>query len=315
MEQTSMKPKVSPKDFFLWAGAMVALYASVVSLITLLFSYIEYAFPDALSYVDPYSTSIRFAIASLIVLAPTFLILMRVIRRDIEQHVEKYDLWVRRWALYFTLFVAGITVVIDLITLINYFLNGDVTTRFVLKVVVVLLVAGGFFLHFLADLKGYWRTYPKRVMYVNYAAGLVVLLTVVGGFLIIGSPGSARLYRFDDQRVNDLTNLQYQIVNYWQTKEKLPATLAELKDPFSGNYIPVDPDTGASYRYVVKGPLSFSLCATFAKETLANAYTPVREPVPSLVKGDLETDSWKHGVGETCFDRTIDPARYPPFTK
>ena len=138
-----MKPKASPKDFFLWAAAMVSLYASVVSLIMLLFSYIEYAFPDALSYVDPYSTSIRFAIASLVVLAPTFLILMRVIRSDIEGAPEKFDLWVRRWALYFTLFVAGITIVVDLITLINYFLNGDVTTRFVLKVLVVLLVVGG----------------------------------------------------------------------------------------------------------------------------------------------------------------------------
>lgn len=310
-----MKPKASPKDFFLWAAAMVSLYASVVSLIMLLFSYIEYAFPDALSYVDPYSTSIRFAIASLVVLAPTFLILMRVIRSDIEGAPEKFDLWVRRWALYFTLFVAGITIVVDLITLINYFLNGDVTTRFVLKVLVVLLVAGGFFLHFLADLKGYWRTFPVRVKYVNYAAGLVVLATIVGGFFIIGSPGSTRLYRFDDQRVGDLTNLQYQVVNYWQAQEKLPVTLADLADPLSGNYVPVDPDTGASYRYEVTGPLSFKLCATFARETREGTNVMTREAVPYPVKGEFGSENWKHGVGETCFDRTIDPARYPPFNK
>ena len=42
------KPKVTPKDFFLWAGAMLSLYVSVFSLLSLIFSYIDRAFPDAL---------------------------------------------------------------------------------------------------------------------------------------------------------------------------------------------------------------------------------------------------------------------------
>src|SRR3989344_9357609 len=95
------KPKTTPKDFFLWAGAMVALYVSVFSLITLYFEYINYTFPDALQpYVDPYSGAIRFAMASLIVLFPVFLLLMRLIRNDIARNAEKRDLWVRRWALF-----------------------------------------------------------------------------------------------------------------------------------------------------------------------------------------------------------------------
>ena len=110
MDQDATQIKVTPKDFFLWASAMVTLYGSVVALITLLFQYIEYTFPDPLmarsgyyDYYDGYSSGIRFAIASLIVLAPTFLILMRLIRRDIEATPAKQGLWVRRWALYFTM--------------------------------------------------------------------------------------------------------------------------------------------------------------------------------------------------------------------
>src|SRR5262245_20515674 len=137
------KPKVTPKDFFLWVAAMIALYVSVFSLIALFFQYIDYTFPDALNYyVDPYSGGIRAAMASLLVLFPTFLLLMRFIRKDIERVPEKKDLWVRRWALFLLVFVAGATIVIDLITLINYFLGGDLTMRFILKVLVVLLVAG-----------------------------------------------------------------------------------------------------------------------------------------------------------------------------
>src|SRR3989344_4870795 len=130
------KPKVTPKDFFLWAGAMIALYGSVISFMTLLFQYINYAYPDPLTYYysDPYSGSMRFAMASLIVLVPLTVVLMRVIRNDIARVAEKADLWVRRWALVLTVFVAGATVVGDLIALVNTFLGGDLTTRFVLKV-------------------------------------------------------------------------------------------------------------------------------------------------------------------------------------
>ena len=182
--------KVTPKDFFLWAGAMVALYGSVISFITLLFEYINYVFPDPLAYYysDPFSGSIRFAMASLIVLVPVALALLSVIRRDIAADKHKNDLWVRRWALFLTVFIAGAAVVGDLITLINYFLGGDITTRFVLKVAVLLLVAGAVFLHFLADLRGYWNENPGRAKIVGYAAGLVVVLAILSGFLIMGSP-------------------------------------------------------------------------------------------------------------------------------
>jgi hypothetical protein len=314
MDQLAGKPKVTPKDFFLWAGAMVALYWSVGSLIALLFSYIDYAYPDTLSYADPYSTSTRFAMASLIVLAPTFLVLMRLIRADIQRHAEKFNLWVRRWALYFTLFVAGISIVIDLITLINTYLNGDVTTRFIFKVVIVLLIASGFFMHFLADIWGYWKLFPKRASYVNYGAGVVVVLVIVAGFYITGSPNTARLLRFDDQRVNDLTNMQYQVTNYWQAKQKLPASIADLSDPLTGAVVPTDPETGTPYHYEAVGANSFKLCAVFSKESRAgNGGVPASVTYPA--KGQTPQDSWMHGVGEVCFTRTIDPAFYPPYNK
>lgn len=320
METNSIQPvtpgargAVTAKDFFMWAGAMIALYWTIVSFLILLFEYIDRAFPDIVtySYFDPYSGSIRFAMASLIVLGPLTVVLLRFIRRDIEADSTKAEIWVRRWALMLTIFVAGVTVAIDLITLINTFLGGELTTRFVLKVLVVLLVAAAGFMHFYADLKGYWRTYPSRAKTVGYAFGAVAILTVISGFFIIGSPMDIRLIRLDDRKQNDLSNLQWQIVNYWQQKEVLPASLNDLSDEISGQMIPLDPQSGASYGYSVTGPLSFKLCAVFNRES-----TTASEPsmaYPAIKTGVDE--SWKHGIGETCFDRTIDPARYPPFTR
>lgn len=308
------RPKTTPKDFFLWAGAMVALYVSVFSLITLLFEYINYAFPDVLEdYVDPYSGTIRFAMASLIVLFPVFLLLMRLIRNDIARNAEKRDLWVRRWALFLTVFVAGAAIAVDLITLINYFLGGDLTTRFALKVVVVLLVAGAGLLHFLADIWGYWVQNPSRAQMVGWGAGALILCSIAAGFFIMGSPSQIRLYRFDDQKVTDLQNIQWQVVNYWQQKEMLPKTLAEVADPISGFMIPVDPQSGEQYGYKTTGVLKFQLCATFNAESRSTQ--TIERTVPMPVGGKDIQDTWQHGVGEVCFDRTIDPERYPPFRK
>lgn len=313
------KPKVTPKDFFVWAGAMIALYMSVFALVSLLFDYINYVYPDALNtYVDAYSGSMRYSIASLIVLFPLLLVLMRLIRHDIAHDHTKKDIWVRRWFLVLTVFVAGATIAIDLITLVNYFLGGEVTMRFILKVLVVLLVAGGGLLHFLADIRGYWIRFPEKAGLVGWGAGIVIIASITSGFFIMGSPGQIRLYRFDDQKVGDITNIQWQIVNYYQQKEKLPATLAELADPISGFTIPTDPQTGEQYRYEQVDSLTFKLCATFNAGTQPGMVHRYSKTIPADFPGgpsDLENQTWYHDSGEYCFTRTIDPERYPPFKK
>jgi hypothetical protein len=317
------KPKVTPKDFVLWFGAMAALYAGVVAFITLVFDYINHAFPNPVTnayyYYDPYSSSISYETASLIVLTPVFLVLMRFIRRSITEDPSRNDIWVRRWALFLTLFLAGATMVIDLIVLVNTYLQGeDLTTGFLLKVLTVLLVSGLGFMHFMADLRGYWEREPARARMVNWAAGVLVIVTIIAGFFIIGTPQQMREQKQDAIRMQDLQNIQWQIVNYWQQKESLPATLADLNDPITNAMIPVDPQTKAEYRYEKTATMAFKLCATFvnAGDSMQSQYGPI--PVEKFVDPTTGTDiqdNWKHEAGEACFDRTIDPERYPPYSK
>lgn len=293
----------------MWAGAMIALYGSVIAFLSLIFDYINHAFPNALSYYgDPYS-SISNEMASLIVLAPLCLILMRLIRREIARDASRADVWVRRWALFLTLFIAGATVAIDLIVLLTTFLNGEeLSARFLLKVAVVLLVGAATFAHFSADLWGYWAKNPRYARAITWAVALLVVLTIGSGFLVIGSPMQARQMRFDEQRVTDLMGIQDQIVSYYQAKQKLPASLADLDDSLSYYSLPQDPQ-GRAYEYVPGEGLSFSLCADFGAASALgsnmSAYKPTYGP----------GDNWAHAAGRQCFERTIDPERYPPTPK
>lgn len=289
---------------------MVTLYAGVVAFLSLLFEYINHAFPDTTLnyYYDPYQGGVAYAMSSLIVLTPVFLILMRVIRRDIARDSSRQEIWVRRWALFLTVFVAGATIVIDLIVLLNTFLSGEeLSVRFLLKVLVVLLVAGAGFLHFYADIRGYWANNQQRAKLINYGVGVLVVVTIVAGFFVIGTPGTARQARIDQERVYDLQSLQSQVVYYYQQKERLPQNLAELNDPLSYYSVPMDPESGSPYEYRRINTLSFELCATFATESKGTSMTRPAEP---MYGGE---QNWQHGVGRTCYSRTIDPDLYPPL--
>lgn len=307
------KPRVTPRDFFFWAGAMIALYVSMFSVIALLFSYLNYLLPDALSYYsgDPYAGGISYSMASLIVFFPIFLILMRLIHGTIRADASRAEVWVRRWAIFFTLFVAALTIAGDLVFLLMYFFNGDVALRFLLKVLVVLAVAAKVFWYFWYEFKGYWQMHAAKSRLMSYfgIAGLVII--IVAGFFIIGTPWQARLYRFDEQKVSDLQNIQYQVVNYWQAKQKLPTSLTDLSDPLSGSVIPSDPQTGTAYVYTAKGKLDFELCADFNAASQSNSAAMTAPYYP----GSAATDNWNHAAGRVCFDRSIDPDLYPPLNK
>lgn len=294
--------RTTPKDFFLWLGAIIALYASITSFFALMFQYVDLVFPDPLAYYsDPFSTGMRVAMATLIVMVPTFLALLLTIRREIVREPGKADIWVRRWALVLTIFIAGLTAAIDLITLLTTYLGGDFTTRFALKAAVVLLISILTCLHFLADYRGYWTLHRRRVDMIGAGVGALAIMTVIAGFLLIGSPSHNRELRLDNQRVMDLQNVQSEVISYWQREHKLPENLTLLNDPLSGYQVPTDPSTKSVYEYSKTSGNTFMLCATFSTATATIGRTYPTDP----------EQIFTHGAGRTCFTRTIDPSRYP----
>ena len=290
---------------------MLALYISVFAFLALFFNIIDYAYPDVLSPFRNVS-GVQNNIALLVVLFPISAGLMYLIRRDIVLVPMKRELWVRRWALTLTVFVAGATVAIDLVTLLNRFLNGDLTVPFALKTIVVLLIAGAFFLHFLADLWNFWETHKAQSRAMMALASLAVVAGIAVGFIVTGLPWQARLYRLDAQKSSDLQSISWQVVNYYQAKQHLPASLADLNDSVSGYQVPIDPQTAASYDYAASNKLSFRLCAHFNAETRDMYENGVSMPYPV---GATDQNAWRHRAGYDCMYQTIDPEKYPALGK
>ncbi len=298
---------VTARDFVLYAGLMIALYWSAISLVTLWFQYIDRLFPDPLdTWIDPLSGAIRFSMASLIILVPTFISLAWVINREMRRDDAKQRMWLRRWLLYITLLVAGVAVAADLIALVNVFLSGDTTVRFLLKVLTVLVVAGGGFAYYLYDIRGYWIAHERASKTIGIGIGIVVLASIIAGFFIAGTPADQRALRLDQERVSDLSKIQRAVVTYWQDTGELPESLEQVADPLT-NFaeVPTDPATESDYRYQALNQLTFELCATFGRPS------PTTGRDYYSTYGIKET-TWEHGTGEHCFTRTIDPERLAP---
>lgn len=304
--------KTTPKDVFLHLFNIVTFYLSTIGFITLYIQYINAAFPDPLTY---YFTSIaggvRWSTSVLFVAVPAYLLSSWFLAKDLEAIPEKRDLKLRKWLVYFTLFVSAITIIVDLMIFVYNFLNGELTIQFFLKVLTVLLVAVAVFGYYLWDLK---RSAKKTNILKILAAVLsvVVLASIILGFFIVGTPSDQRNRRFDDQRLSDLQLLQGQIVDYWIRKNSLPAELVKLEDNISGFAVPLDPATKQSYEYKIISPLSFELCAMFAKPSQETAGIGRKEMIyatPYSPYGGLQ-QNWNHEAGRTCWTRTIDPELY-----
>lgn len=328
--------KITPKFFFLSLGVLVSLITSVTAFLNLAFAILDFKYPDVLNATYQYGynsfnyNGARSYIAILVIFLPIFLVLVRYWKKTVHGSLGVIDEAIRKWMLYLIIFLSVLVAAVDLVTLVQYFVGGEITTRFIIKVIVTLFVAFCTGIYYLNEIKT--TKWKKSIdILVPWAVVLVPLALVIWSFSIIGTPGQQRLWRLDDKRVSDLQNIQGQVINYWQQKQKLPATLEELANPTTYFSIPVDPEfqNGKTYTYKATGDLSFELCATFSAkmpqgwneyknsgvmpmyEMGSGVATDVAYPYP----GYGSNQSWDHDAGEKCFTRTIDKDLYPPYPK
>lgn len=299
MKNSISSGKSTAKDVFAYLLMIITLYVSIFAFIALIWQYINVSFPDALQYYSSATDIMRSAISALIVVWPVFLGISWFINRELSTHEEKKDIWVRKWLLYLTLFIAAITIIVNLITLTNNFLGGELTTRFVLKALVILVVAFKVFGYYLWELRRDPQEETKLPLISSVVASVVLIGWIIAGFFIVGTPAEQRATRLDIQRVSDLNSLQYNVIDYWNRTDALPEDLSAL----TNMHVPTDPATGEMYSYTVTGDLSFELCATFATDSDERNQQD-RFLQPGYYSKSID---YSHEAGYHCFQHTIDP--------
>ena len=152
------KPRayVSAREAFLYLVLFILLGVVAWNLGSLLFALIDIAIPDELDNEYGYffgsrDMQIRQAIAGLVVGGPLFAWLALHIRKQRRTNPAMQRSRVRKWLTYIALIIASCTLIGDAISLVYSFLAGELSTRLLLKLLVVAVLAGGVFFYFIRD--------------------------------------------------------------------------------------------------------------------------------------------------------------------
>jgi hypothetical protein len=288
------------RDAFFHLLAFAGLYTSVISFIILAFAYVHRWLPDeALERFvteESFRSSVRWPLAALIVAYPIFLWISRLLLRELREHVEKQSGGVRRWLTYLTLFVAASVLMGDLTTLVFSLLSGEVTLRFLLKVIIVFLVAGGTFTYYFQALRR--PVSEQGTMHRTYGilTSTLVLLAIANGLFLTGSPVTERQRRMDTQRIQDIRTIAEATFDYvhqdarWTRPlpatiaRSLPETLEQIAQASVRQRVQVTDPAGVPYLYRKDDRAHFRVCTTFAFEN-HEQYAPF----------------WDHPAGEHCY--------------
>lgn len=286
------------RDAFFHLLTFAGLYTVLVSLVILFFTFIERLFPDPALGRIPVSydaSGIRWSMAAVIVAFPFFILLSRFLTGEMQRHPEKAASGVRRWLTYLTLFLAASVLIGDFITLVFSLLQGELSVRFILKVLVVLAVAGCTFTYYFVTVRSLKVEMSFHRLFAGIASAAVAV-ALFWGFVLAGSPPSERARQFDERRLEDLRTIQNEITNIvfagkpiepgTRTLQKaLPKNLDEVAAQAVNQRIQAeDPETGAPYEYRVLSETRYELCATFSFERTS----------------DYDV-SWDHPAGRHCY--------------
>lgn len=152
------RPYLSAREAFMYVVLFTMLYVSAFSLGHILFQLINAAFPDPIRAGEYYYRptlfeAIRWSLSSLIVAFPVFLFMARLVDRAISRQPYKRGSKIRKQLTYLTLFIGSVALVSDVTAVVYNLLGGELTVRFLLKVLTVAAIAGTIFGYYLADLR------------------------------------------------------------------------------------------------------------------------------------------------------------------
>ena len=141
---------VSARDFFVYALTFGLLLTGAVNLVLVLQALVDLAFAE-----ENYGTTrqIRWGVSVLIVMAPLYLWLTLRERRKLAQDPALYRSAMRKWLTYIALLLAAMTLLGDLVATVFALLTGDLTGQFLIKALIIMVVAGGIFLFYFKDIR------------------------------------------------------------------------------------------------------------------------------------------------------------------
>ena len=289
------------KYAFFYMLSLVALVFMSLATGMIVFQIINKHIVDVLNqYRGRFSPDqLKFAISALIISAPIFYFTTRQIFKNLFSGTLDRDSQIRKWLTYFILLVSSVVMTGWFIAVVNSFLDGELTHKFILKALTAVGIAAIIFSFYLYDIKRDKVAGVKNNVIRTYFYGsLIIVIAIFGASLfVIESPKETRDRKMDNAVLLKLNRLDSSIRSYYIENEKLPVDFEELKVEFShlDNEDFEDSVTGAKFKYTVKEAKIYEFCASFRTSNKD----------ASDVYKNLYGKEWEHDTGHQCFEKKI----------
>ena len=289
------------KYAFYYILSLVALIFMSLSAGMIVFQIINKNIADVINqYRGRFSPDqLKFAISALIISAPIFYFTAKQIFKNLFSGALDKDSQIRKWLTYFILLISSVVMTGWFIAVVNSFLDGELTLKFILKVLTAVGIAAIVFTFYLYDIKRENVAGVKdNVIRIYFYGSLALIIAIfVGALFIIESPRETRDRKMDNEVLLKLNRLDSSVRSYYVENEKLPVNFGELMIEF--NYLDEDnfedSVTGAKFEYTVKEAKIYEFCANFraSNNDESDAYK------------NLYGKEWEHDAGHQCFEKKI----------
>ena len=144
------------------------------------------------------------------------------------------------------------------------------------------------------------RRYYLGILIIN----IVVIITVVAGLLVGGTPGNLKEIGYDTARITSFSNIKYAIQTYYRSYFRLPVYLTDITiSPESLR----DPQTKEPFTYTKESSMSYKLCAKFSTDSAEIKAKYTKDYYGGYNYGGSNEN--EHKKGFDCITYTVDVSR------
>lgn len=292
----------SAKYAFFYVLSLVALIFMSVSVGIVIFQIINKEIVDLINeFSGNYSDgAIKFAISAIIISTPIYYFISKQIYKNLKQGKLDENSSVRKWLTYFILLVAMIVMIVWLIMTINRFLDGELTTKAILKTITILFISGTIFSFYFYDIKREnIKDIKDKILQIYFYGSLIIVLGVfIVALFVVESPTETRKRKLDQRIINNFYEIDASLNNYYIKNDKLPETLEDLKE--DARYLISEelnnPITNQAYEYKILEDDKYELCTTFNSSNVAELKDEY---------GYRADKMWLHEAGYQCLSQTV----------
>jgi len=282
---------------------MLSLGVMVSSFIMLVQLLIDTVMPDQFNCGCNFTWDMVVYVSTLIVSALFYFYLSWKIRREENavplHHSNKFH----QVVVYLALLLAALSISYSVVDVLQTTFYYGVTLAVFIKLGLIILIFGSIFGYYLADVKksGDW-THAKLSIVFWWIVLVLILGSIVGTFLIIGSPSFQKDKRFDEKRLANLQWIEDDFRTYYTDySEPLPEELSDVYSEETMNYL-LDPESNTPIEYNKTGANTYELCTTFS--TSSNDYAiKLKRIYGDNAKNTV--DPWAYDAGYKCFNFAV----------